>query len=255
VKNRRLVTIGIIGAAVLSLGLTGCGPKTDGASGTPATTSAAGMAPKDVLVKAVKSLNDNPYTFAVKAPDTNFDGAIDTAGKNLSLKVTSESDGSKVTFDILAVAAKRYLKITGMEALGVPAKWLRLDFDKLGKKTAREMFSTDDPANLVSFADAIVTAERTGEGAYKGTVDLTKATNSILSDDAVVKLLGDKAKAAPFTATVDAQGRLTHATVTADAKTTIDATFSKIGTKPTIAAPPANQVVDAPASVYDLFKD
>ena len=72
----------------------------------------------------------------------------------------------------------------------------------------------------------------------------------------VVESLGDSAKAVPFEATLDGQGRLSTLDTTMKVNGTdvsSHTTFSDYGTKVTATRPAASEVGEAPESFYRIF--
>jgi hypothetical protein len=70
--------------------------------------------------------------------------------------------------------------------------------------------------------------------------------------------LGDQAKTVPFQATLDDAHRLTSVTIDVPAAGKTAAyqyhvSYTSYGAAPTISAPPANQVQQAPAAAYALL--
>ena len=76
---------------------------------------------------------------------------------------------------------------------------LGFDFDKLL-----------DPAGSEVLTQGITEVRQTGEGAYAGTIDVSKAAEAGSVDPTVITALGAQAKSVPFTAKLDPQGRLSE---------------------------------------------
>ncbi|MEV4132855.1 hypothetical protein AB0J72_11905 [Dactylosporangium sp. NPDC049742] len=84
---------------------------------------------------------------------------------------------------------------------------------------------------------------------------MTAADTILAPPDDAVRKAGAKAKAVPFTATVDAKGRLTEFAVDGDAidpELSMRLTFAGFGSVQPVTEPAG--AVPAPASVYDLFE-
>jgi hypothetical protein len=93
--------------------------------------------------------------------------------------------------------------------------------------------------------------QRVGEHGFQGTLDLTKAASVAgSSPPAGIDVTAPGAKAVPFTATTDAQGRLVGLTMTmaaiAPQAGTLKATFSDFGAPLTVTAPAKAQVAEMP---------
>lgn len=116
-----------------------------------------------------------------------------------------------------------------------------------------------DPGYAEDLVRASAGLKRTGPGHFAGTTDLTRSTEAEIVDDKTLEALGTRAKAVPFTAVLDAEGRLTTLTVKIPAagktKTqTYSVHYSGFGTTPSPAVPAAGDQEKAPADVYDLLR-
>ena len=74
-----------------------------------------------------------------------------------------------------------------------------------------------DPAGSATLTKGITEVQKTAEGSYTGKLDASAATDSSALDADTVKALGAQAKALPFTAKLDAQGRLTELVISVPA--------------------------------------
>ncbi|WP_327004679.1 hypothetical protein OHA72_58265 [Dactylosporangium sp. NBC_01737] len=79
-----------------------------------------------------------------------------------------------------------------------------------------------------------------------------------MTDEAVVKALGAKAATVPFTATLDAEGRLTELLIDVPAAGPtkphqLKMTVTQHGTVTIPARPTGKAVIEAPAAVYDFL--
>lgn len=251
--GRRLATAGVAAVAALCLASTGCdrSPSRPGAATSPSPT----LSPTDTLLRAAKALDETPYTFTLKSPDGTGEGAVDPPADSGKFKVVITTEGRSITIEMLVLGEQRFVKID----LLTGTKWARVDINKI-KPEERDDLEIGDPASAADLFAGIVTAEKTGEGRYKGVLDLVKAktAGSGLVDSDHLKALGDQARSVPFEATVDKQGRLTGLKVTTPAtggqpEAVGEITYSDFGTKPNLTAPPPDQVIEAPQKVYDVF--
>jgi hypothetical protein len=92
-----------------------------------------------------------------------------------------------------------------------------------------------------------------GPGRFTGTLDATKSPSA---NPRSVQALGAKAKAVPFTAEVDAEGRLIGLTLQMDAVQpglpAMKARYSDFGT-PVAVSKPAGRIVKAPQEMIDAM--
>lgn len=247
--------------AALALAVSGCQTTSTSGTGDPTTapaTSAPATDSKSVLAGTAQHFQTRSFTYSItaKTPDagtTTATGGSDPASKSRSLSVQQDADGTKVTIDYRIIGADRFFKIDGIPIF--PAKFMKIDGSKLaGPNVDKTLTELEGPVGVALVFTSIVDVQDAGGGKYSGTVDLTKTANSMIVEPDQLKALGDKAKAVPFEATVDTQGQLTSLKLTIDPATnTFEMTFSKWGEPVGITAPPASDVVDAPASVYEFF--
>ncbi|MEV4479316.1 hypothetical protein [Micromonospora coxensis] len=270
--NIRRWSAGVLAAALFVPGLTAC--KSDSSdSAAPAAAPATSADPKQALLDSTKEISKGNFTFTMSgAGEFDGSGTVHTPSKSAELKMVSgqtSADDVAMTMHLVFIDTDSWVKleIGGEMADAIPAfkamkgKYQHIDRSKV--KGADELefdFSDVDPAGSDALVKAVTDVKRTGEGTYAGTLDATKVTDSDVMDAETVKGLGDKAGALPFTATLDAQGRLTEFTVqmpavgdTAAHAMTVK--YADYGTATAVQKPPAKQVVEASDQVYEMFKD
>jgi hypothetical protein len=265
-KSSRSVLLALALSGVLTV--TGaCGGKDGSGEAAPAakaSTSAAASPVADARAELTTAFDKfNGVTMAYTATTetgaaatTKLTGSSDPTKKANSGSMTITAQGQQITAEVIVVGTDLYLKL-GVPLPGVdPKKWMYVD----GSKTSLSKLglgNPDDPANVKGLADAIVAVERTGAGAYKGTMDVTKRNLPAASAD-LLKLMGDAAKSVPFEATVGAEGYVTSLTVRMPAAgqvpaTTATTTFSDFGKSVSISKPAASEVQPAPAALLAQF--
>jgi hypothetical protein len=253
-NTRRLATTGAALVAALSLGLTGCGTKTDAdaPAGNGSTSAApATSAPADAraeLTAAAEKLNEQSVRMELKSAVVNGSGVMDPATKTGDMTMKMGAEG---IFRVLLIGNDAYLKITGMQ--GMPKKWLHMDATKLGKSGQLNLMPEGDPGGAKQMTDSVVDVEKTGAGAFAGTLDYTRTK----ANDESVKALGDKAKAVPFTAKVDDQGRLVEfaidTSVLHEALGTMTTTYSDFGAPVAVEKPAASETQEAPQELIEAM--
>lgn len=253
--NRRLAALGVGLAAALTFGVTGCGGDgNDGGNGGGSSPS-----PKDPAVElrdAVGKLSETSAKVTMTAGPLTGNGVIDAPNKQGNVKLEVSAGGQKVNVETLMIGGDMWLKMTGVP--NIPTKWMHLDPTKvspdagLGMKPGEVDFVGGD-----KLFQGISTVERTGEGQYKGTLDLTKATGSSFADKDTIAALGEKAKSVPFEAKVDDEGRVTNLMMdlgqVAGQALKLDATYSDFGTEVKLEAPAAGEVIEAPDEIYQFL--
>ena len=249
--------------------LAACGSVTHGASGTGATSSPTPKDPKAVLVASTPTTAGGTFQVTAKQAAIDESGTVDPAGRKLDLRIVTVQTQDKMTITVslefLVADGKVWLKATIKAPKGtaglpkLPTKWMLLDPTKLdGGYKDMLQFDNPDPTDVSTLLQGLVSAQETGTGQYRGTIDLTRATGQSALDAAAVTALGDAAKALPFTATLDDKARMTAFTMTIPAAgstpaSTYTATFSDYGGAPALAAPVAGESQTAPAVVYSML--
>ncbi|MEV0131000.1 hypothetical protein AB0H83_21365 [Dactylosporangium sp. NPDC050688] len=262
-------------SVLLTLALSGvltvtgaCGDKNDNgdvaATAGAASTSAVASPEADAHTELTKAFDKLTrvtvaYTTTTEsgaAGTSKLTGFSDPATKASSGSMTITAQAQQITAEVVVVGTDLYLKL-GLPIPGVdPKKWMYVD----GSKTSLSKLglgNPDDPANVKGLADAIVTVERTGTSAFKGTIDMTKR-NLPAASAVLIRQMGDAAKSVPFEATVGAEGYVTSLTVKTPGvgqvpATTATSTFSDFGKPVSISKPASTEVQPAPAALLAQF--
>jgi hypothetical protein len=151
-----------------------------------------------------------------------------------------------------------YLK---MDALKGDKPWTKIDMTRLRPtSTLRQSFDLKTQTGIVG---GVVSAEKIGDGRYRGTADLDKAAEAAGANatmrnsmESGARLAKDP-KAVRFEATVDGEGRLTALSYTiatndmGDAVT--DVRMSGFGEPVRVTAPPAGDVEEADDEMYKVL--
>ncbi|MGK5742563.1 hypothetical protein [Micromonospora sp. URMC 103] len=253
-KTRRLATTGVALVAALGLGLAGCGNETgadDPAAGGSASAAPASSAPADALGKltaAAQKLNEQSVRTKIESSILSGGGVMDPTKRTGDMEMSLGPQGK---IRALIVGDDAYLKVTGMT--GLPDKWLHMDATKLGQNGQLNLMPEGDPGGANKMIQSVVKVEETGSGSFSGTMDYTKS----VPNDKDIAALGDKAKAVPFTAKVDGEGRLTEFAVDTSV---LDAslgkmttTYSDFGTAVNVSKPPAAETQEAPEELIKAF--
>jgi hypothetical protein len=260
---RRVAIVGVAVFAAAGL-IAGCASKNGtntAASPTAKASPSPTVAPREALLASTKSLATTSYKYTIKSADFTGSGAADPANKLVSLTATGQQDNTSIKLDFIAVGTDLYAKLDFgplSSQLGIQIdKYMHLDATKLGAKPSLPIGISGDPLNAAGILAGLNDATTTDGKTFTGTVDATKMTGDNVPDPDVVQKAGDKAKAIPFTAVLDDQGRLTSLKVdgaSIDPQLTLEATISDYGSAAGVTKPAAAQVVEAPDAVVKLFQ-
>ena len=264
VRKVRLAGLGAL-LAVGAVTAGGCGVADtvrEAASPPPKT-------PEDRLLEALPDFATGPFHFTVKGGTEPVSGVLDAAKKSYRLDFSQKDAelGFTLTMKFLVVADRSWIKIgfTGTRDLAgfpkLPKKWMLVDPSKLEDAEDAPLSYDDktDPGEAGAVLRAIVDVEETGPGRYEGATDLTRqGEDAGIVEDATLKALGDRAKAVPFEATVDGQGRLTRTVVKipATGKTkaaTYEVIYDGYGATASPSEPAADEQLMAPKAAYEML--
>ncbi|MFD0786608.1 hypothetical protein ACFQZ8_22135, partial [Micromonospora azadirachtae] len=242
-------------------------------AGTAAATGTASPATgdaKQALLASTAATRDGNFRFTMTGGGSSAEGQVHEPSQSARMKVSlgdSSSDLS-MTLDVIHHRPDSWVKVDlgGRAAGSVPGleelnlgKYQHLDQTRIkGNHNLDFDFDRLDPAGSEVLTQGVTEVRRTGEGAYAGTLDVSKAAEAGSLDANVITALGAQAKTVPFTARVDAQGRLSELVVQIPAAGQQQAqdvriTYSDYGNATAAQQPPADQVVEAPAELYNLF--
>jgi hypothetical protein len=282
--NRRFAAVLV---PLLGLSLAACA----GADGVNNAEVAATPAdPKAALAASTAGLKAGNYSFTATIPGgTGAEGVVHTPSHSASVDMTTVEDGAEGMIQIRIIEPSRFMKIKmdlgesfgkiremeemaathpemqkmveGFKAMAdmLGGKyWMRVDMSKL--KATDMQVNLDDP-DLVGAGPLLagaVTAQRTGS-AITGTLDASglKGDSHIFGDEALDGIAADKAKALPYEATLDAEGRLSKLVLdvpkagdTPAGKWTVNYTGYGAATE---QQAPTGKVKDMPKSAYDML--
>ncbi len=272
--------VAFAGAAVLAAGLavagctggnsTSASPSTS-ASGASATTGSSSAtsgssADRDALLSAIDPLTRTTYKYALTSGGLTGQGANDPANKAASLTLTGTGNANgqalnSLTINVVAVGTDVWMKLAAGTAnnnvLLTGDKWFHIDATRLGANPSLPV-DPNGGANAAALLRNAVSVQRSDAHHFTGTVDLTNGTVKGPLGQAQLDQLGAEAKAVPFTASTDDQGRL--ASLTLDLASVdqsmqpVAVTYSGYGDPVQVTRPDAAQVQEAPNGLYDLFK-
>jgi hypothetical protein len=173
----------------------------------------------------------------------------------------SQQQGGSITINVVAIGTDLWMKLdfgSANSTLKISTdKWFHIDATRLGANPSLPV-DPNGGANAASLLKNAVDVKQTDGTHYSGTVDLSNGTVSTPLGQPDIDRLGAKAKAVPFTAAVDSQGRLTELKLdfpAVDAQIpAVQSTYSDYGSTVTAAKPDPAQISEAPDSLYQIFK-
>ena len=256
-RYRRLAIAGV--ALVAAIGLSGCGRSQDRAEtsapgGAPAAEAAKQADPAAELAAAAAKLGEQSMKVRMEmAGGISMSGVADPKAQKADMSMSTGTGTGGTDVKTLRIGNDMWMKFSGsLGTLAGDGKWMHLNITELSSGSAYGL--SGDPAAAEKMIKATAAVQRTGDHAFKGTLDLTKAQT--VGKEAV-KALGDKATAVPFTAKTDEAGRLVEMTVDmggiAPVAGTMTSTYSDFGTPVTVQAPPASQVEELPSQLKGIL--
>jgi len=262
VKYRRFAVAGIGALAVASLGLAACSSTSNSASAGSATTSASpSVAPADALVAAATSLNGKGYDMTLTAASVTGKGSVDPTNHAVTFDAKASEGGQTFELNLTGIGSDLWAKID-LGALNSqvgldPTKWIKIDATKVDESSiGLNLSNLSDVLDIGSLTKAVSNVQRTDATHLTGTIDLTSLTGTEKPDADALKKAGAAAKSVPFTATLDDQGRLSDLKINGDSIDTglsVDIAVSNVGSPTAVTAPPAAEVVPAPAAIYQIL--
>ncbi|WFE44938.1 hypothetical protein [Verrucosispora sp. WMMD1129] len=274
----RRLSAGLVAVALFTPGVAACTTTGDaGPSATPsATASATGAAPevdtdaKQALLDSTREISNGNFRFSMTGAGSVAEGQVHQPSQSAEIKVRlgESTDDLAISLDLIHAKPDSWVKLDlqGQAATSVPGadrlnlgKYHHLDQSRIkGNRSLGFDFDKVDPAGSEALTQAVTEVRRTGDGAYAGTLDLSKAADAGSLDPSVITALGPEAKSVPFTAKTDAQGRLTEMVIqlpegSRPAGQEIKVTYSDYGNATAATKPSADQVVEAPPELYNLF--
>lgn len=262
-KYRLFGRVGLGLVAVLTFSVAGCadeGTPDTSADGTDTTTTTTTDDPKLTLVSSADAFDETSFKFDMTMGDTlSGSGQMDPAASTGAMTMSINTEGITMNLEYVITETEIYLNLGEMGSLlGAGSDWLRLDLSQLGEEGLLGIDPEgSDPSGAAELLAGLGEVEKVDDHTYRGELDLT-STDSAVVDEEMLAEWGDGAAAAPFTATLDDEGRLTKFTLDMPAMAgqpaqTMEITYYDFGAPVDITLPPADQVSDMPLDLLELL--
>ncbi|WJK34598.1 hypothetical protein [Solwaraspora sp. WMMA2065] len=258
---RRLTHAGIGVVAALSLAVSGCGGAAD--TDAPATDSSAesgaadnrGDATEAIAAATAKSTEESArltMSLGTEADGVLMEvvGDVDPAGEKSNIEINMGADGDTVSIVLRQLGTDIYMQLGGTDMDELADVWMKSDTSKLPAGAGFSMMPTGDPAEIIG---SVADAEWSTDTEITGTIDMTKSPSA---DEEMLADLGDAAKAVPFIATLDAEGRLVEMVIDLESVSatsgTITIGYANFG-EPVTVEKPDGEIIDMSDDMLDLF--
>ncbi|MFJ8689098.1 hypothetical protein [Micromonospora wenchangensis] len=277
----RRFSTAVFAAALLTPALAACNNSGTGEAGTSASPSVSGsVAPgsaspgtseaKQALLNSTNEIRNGNFRFTMSGVGSTAEGQVHQPSQSAQMKLSIGDASSDLMMNLDLIHAKPdswvKLDLGGTSAGSIPGaqklnlgKYQHLDQTRIkGNKSLGFDFEKLDPAGSAVLTQGITEVRQTGEGSYAGTLDVSKAAEAGSVDQTLISALGAQAQSVPFTAKLDPQGRLSELVLQIpaagqSAAQDIKITYSDYGNATAAQKPAADQVVEAPQELYNLF--
>jgi hypothetical protein len=263
-RTPRLAGLGLATTAAVALAVAGCdntgasptvtAPSAGAASASAADAKAADPAAASQLAAATAKLDQESFKITVTSGSGfKLTGAIDAPHSNGTADVTATGPNASVSIKTLLIGQDLYVQIPGITKNNT---WTHVDGSRLPADASIGLRPDQiDPVNTAKLLSSTTDVHSTGSNSYAGTLDLTKAAGLAGVSKVTIDGYGQAASQVPFTAGLDAQGRLQELTidlppVNGQKTEPIDALYSDYGAPVTVEKPAASAVTEAPDSIY-----
>ncbi|WP_436526716.1 hypothetical protein [Actinoplanes sp. HUAS TT8] len=248
-------------AAIAVAGCTANGTAATSSSSAPAASAAPSTSADPAAVKALSDAAAALGNTSFKMTMTNGAGFqltanIDAPHGNGNAEVVAKGSNTALTVKTLLFGQDLYAQIPGITQGDT---WTHVDMARLPDSANIGLKPGQiDPANTADLLKSTTDVTTAGEGAYSGTLDLTKAAGVAGISKVTVDGYGADAQKVPFEATLDPQDRLETLTLRLPAVDNREAQplvvkYSDYGQTVTTEKPPAGQIVEAPDNVYQAL--
>lgn len=261
---RRLVATAAIALAIASI-VAGCTTIVPPIEPPPGAPAASDPKAEQALVRALAALSTESYQVSVVASHgrTVAGGSIAPTTGSFDLQSATAVEDDALREAVRRIGGSIWLNVAYPDVnveLGIsPRQWISASAAslKLGAG-ARFDVASRDPLDLAPLLAGVTTVWQPDATHLAGNVDYTHSHGVSAPDEDELSEAGVAAQTTPFTATLDADGRLVAVTIDADGYNpdlTRTITLSAYGHAPAPARPAKAVVVPATPTVYQLFNE
>jgi len=258
----------VLAATLLVPGLTACKSDTSEPAGGGSSAAAVPADPKEALLASTKEIEKGNFTFTLAGDGLSGKGLVHKPSNSAQFSMKfDDGSGMSMGMDLIYIEPDSWVMLDlGELGAMIPGaekwkgKYQHLDQSKVkGAGELSRYMEEVDPAGSAKLTKSITEVQKTAEGSYTGKLDASAASDSATLDADMVKALGAQAKALPFTAKLDAQGRLIELVISVPAAGETKAHDIKIayadyGNATAAQKPAADKVVEASDEIYEMFK-
>ncbi|MEV4665553.1 hypothetical protein AB0J85_26855 [Micromonospora echinofusca] len=266
--NIRRWSVGVLAATLLVPGLAACKSDDPAPAGAGSAASAVPADPKEALLASTKEIEKGNFTFTLAGAGLSGKGLVHKPSNSAQFSMKfDDGSGTSMGMELIYIEPDSWVKLDlGELGAMIPgaAKWKgkyqHLDQSKVkGAGELSRYMEEVDPAGSAKLTKGITEVQKTAEGSYTGKLDVSAAGDAATLDADLVKALGAQAKALPFTAKVDAEGRLTELVISVPGAGEtkahdIKVTYADYGNATAAQKPAADKVVEASPETYEMFK-
>ncbi|MFV2021230.1 hypothetical protein [Micromonospora sp. LOL_023] len=256
-----MATAGTGVVAALLLAVSGCAGAAETGSASPDNSAEAGGADDRgdaaaalaaATAKSVETSARVNMTLGTEADGVLMEvvGDLDPASETFNVEITMGADGETVKIVLRQLGTDVYMQLGGSDMAELADVWMKGDSSKLPENAAFSLMPTGDPAEMMG---STAEAQWSSDTEITGTIDMTKSPDA---DAEMLAEMGEAAKAVPFTATLDAQGRLVEMVIDVESVSSeagvITIGYSNLG-EPVTVEVPTGEVIDMSDDMLDMF--
>ncbi|HEX6606462.1 MAG TPA: hypothetical protein VF276_06045, partial [Chloroflexia bacterium] len=204
----------------------------------PSATTSADPAAAAKLSQAVEQLDQTSFTLtASSGPGFRMTGSIDAPNGKAAAQLTASGPNAEINVKTILIGQDLYAQVPGITKAGT---WTHVDGSRLPANANIGLRPGQiDPVNTANLLKATTDVKATSDTSYTGSVDLSKAAGVAGLGQVTIAASDAPVQNVPFTATLDAQGRLSTLTVDLPQAEPLQVKYENYGRPVNVAAPAA----------------